>query len=273
MNYTITSRDNKFIKLIKSLNHKKYRESESKYFIEGIKIISEAIKQRIPVEDVVICPDILNKARGGIEFGETLERDEFRIHYVPENIFNDICSTETPQGVLAVISRGNYDLNNLIIKTDGFYIVLDGIQDPGNLGTIIRTADAVNADGIILSDGCTDAFSPKTLRSTMGSIFRVNVFENINLEDALQKMKRYKIKILASSLEAKKLYFEEDFGNGTAIVIGSESHGIRPAVLNLADSLIKIPMSEQIDSLNASVAAGILIYEKYRRVFEDYRLK
>lgn len=268
MNYTITSKDNKFIKMVKSLNQKKYREFEEKYFIEGIKIISEAVKQKIKLEDIIICPEVLNKVRSGAEFGESLERTGYRINYVPEKIFNEICSTETPQGILAVISQKEYDLDSLALKTNGFYIVLDGISDPGNLGTIIRTADAAGADGVFLSDGCTDVFSPKTLRATMGSVFRVNVFENINLEDMLHKMKQNGIKILAASIDAKKLYFEEDFGIGTAVVIGSEAHGIRPVVQDLADSMIRIPMSEQIDSLNASVAAGILIYERFRRTWK-----
>lgn len=251
--------------MIKSLNQKKYRESEGKYFIEGIKIVSEAIKQNISMEETFVCPEILNKVRGGKELCESLIEANLSINYIPENIFNEICSTETPQGVLAVISKPENNLNNLAFDRNGFYIVLDKVQDPGNLGTIIRTADAAGVDGMILSEGCTDVYNPKTLRSTMGSVFRVNIYENINLENALQKMKENGIKILASSINAQKYYFDEDFGNGTALVIGSEAHGISLTVQNLADSLIKIPMNEQIDSLNASVAAGILIYEKYRR--------
>lgn len=271
MIYTITSKENKLVKMIKSLNHKKYREIEGKYFIEGIKIISEAIKQNIPLRDVIVCPEILNIVRGGEEFSETLIKNGLTINYIPENIFKEMCLTQTPQGVLAVISKKENDLNDIAFKTNGFYIVLDGIQDPGNLGTIIRTADAAGADAVILSEGCTDAYSPKVLRSTMGSVFRVNIYENINLEDALKKMKERGIKILVSSLNAEKYYFDEDFGNGTALVIGSEAHGARIIVQDLADSLIKIPMNEQLDSLNASVAAGILVYEKFRRTLKNHQ--
>jgi len=114
-----------------------------------------------------------------------------------------------------------------------------------------------------------DVHSPKTLRSTMGSIFRVNIYENINLEKALAKMKEIGIRVVAASLEAEKYYYDEDFGNGTALAIGSEAHGVSSIVKNSADCLVKIPMKEQIDSLNASVAAGILIYEKYRRMLRN----
>jgi len=266
MLHTISSKDNKLIKIIKSLHQKKYRESEGKYFIEGIKIISEAIKQNIPLEEVIVCTEILNKVRGGEEVQETLGKLGLSINYVPKNIFNDICSTETPQGVLAVIAKKENDSNNMLIKPNGFYIVLDGIKDPGNLGTIIRTADAAGADGVILSQGCTDVYSPKTLRATMGSIFRTDIYENVNLEEVLTKLKKIGIRVLVSSVEAERYYFDEDFGNGTALIIGSEAHGVRTIVQNLADCLIKIPMNEKIDSLNASVAAGILIYEKFRRM-------
>lgn len=269
MLYTINSKDNKLVKMIKSLQQKKHREIEGKYFIEGIKIIAEAVKEKIHLEDVMICPEMLKKIRGGEEFYETLRRSNLSINYVPEKIFNEICSTETPQGILAVIAKNENDFNYENLKPEGFYIVLDRIQDPGNLGTVIRTADAAGVDGIILSEGCVDVHSPKTLRSTMGSIFRVNIYENINLEKALAKMKEIGIRVVAASLEAEKYYYDEDFGNGTALAIGSEAHGVSSIVKNSADCLVKIPMKEQIDSLNASVAAGILIYEKYRRMLRN----
>jgi len=269
MLYTINSRDNKLVKMIKSLQQKKYREIEGKYFIEGIKIISEAVKEKIYLEDLIICPEILNSIRGGEEFHESLKNSNLSINYVPEKIFDEICSTKTPQGILAVIAKKEDDFNYVNLKPEGFYIVLDRIQDPGNLGTVIRTADAAGVDGIILSKECVDVYSPKTLRSTMGSIFRVNIYENINLEKALAKLKEIGIRVVAASLEAEKFYYDEDFGSGTALAIGSEAHGVSPIVTGLADCLVKIPMKEQIDSLNASVAAGILIYEKYRRMIRN----
>lgn len=266
MDYTITSKQNKLIKMIKSLHQKKFRDGESKYFVEGIKIISEAIKQNIYLEDVIVCPEILNKVTGGKEINRKLVESGVRISYVPENIFNEICSTDTPQGLLAVISKRYNDLSSTFYKQEGFYIILDGIQDPGNLGTIIRTADAACADGVILSEGCADVYGPKTLRATMGSIFRVKIFENKNLPEVLTEMKNVGLKVIVSSLEADKNYFEQDFDGGVALVIGNEAHGITPEVKSKADCLIKIPMKQEMDSLNASVAAGILIYERYRKV-------
>lgn len=196
---------------------------------------------------------------------------------VSQNVLNEISDTTTPQGILAVVKMKKYSLEDIVPEENDnlcdnikenpcrHYVILDGIQDPGNMGTIIRTADAAGFNGVIVSKGCVDLYNPKVLRSTMGSVFHIPVYFSDDLAETLDKLKSRAVKIYASHLNATKNYYEVDMTRNAAIIIGSEANGISDISVEMADELIKIPMPGKAESLNASVAAGLLMYETIRQ--------
>ena len=182
--------------------------------------------------------------------------------YVTEKVYNLITDTSTPQGILAVIKKKENDKN--INYSQDLIIVLDGIQDPGNLGTILRTIDSVGLTQVIVSKNTADVYSPKVVRSTMGAIFRVNVIESESLVQTLKEIKKHKFKVLATCLETDGNFYDVDL-NKNAIIIGNEANGVSKEVLELADTKVKIPMLGKTESLNASVATGVILYEYVRQ--------
>ena len=251
----IESKENNFFKNTKKLKEKRNRKKENKYIIEGFRFVEEAIKSKAKINSIIIAENALNKA---LEYYEGLEN--FECYVFSDNLFTQICSTENPQGIAAIINMENENL-----KIDGdFFILVDRVQDPGNMGTIIRTAHAAGANGVILTKGTVDVYNDKTLRSTMGSIFKVPIIEDDN-GDFLVALKKEGFKLVASSLEGKNNFFEEDLKSKIIIAVGNEGNGISEDIENEADVLVKIPMPGNAESLNVSIAASIMIYEKIRQ--------
>ena len=176
-----------------------------------------------------------------------------------------ISDVQNPQGILAVIEKQNSE-ENIDYKED-VIVVLDGIQDPGNLGTILRTIDSVGLKQVIVSKETADAYNPKVVRSTMGAIFRVNIIESDNLIETLKNLRKHKYKVMATSLETNNNIYNVDY-NKKVIVIGNEANGVSKDILDFADEKIKIPMLGRTESLNASVATSIILYEYVRRKIE-----
>jgi TrmH family RNA methyltransferase len=264
MNLSITSKDNKLIREVKSLHQKKNRVSLGKFFIEGIKMVKEAIDHKQKIESVLVCQDVLQRVNGGPELLSQLDALNEQIVFVNETIIKYITDAQTPQGVIAVVSKRENGTSS-DFKQQGVYLLLDSIQDPGNMGTIIRTADAAGVSGIFLSKGCCDLYSPKTLRSTMGSIFRVKIYDNQDLIDISKKMQKNGIKIVATTIAAKQNHYEVEYDSQVGVIIGNEANGITQELIDIADYKVKIPMVGNIESLNASVAAGILLFEILRK--------
>ena len=256
----ITSKDNEIIKSIKKLKEKKYRDQESKFIVEGIKMVQEAIEENTRIFKIVVCEDCLNNG--------TLKQDllyEIAKHdciYVSEKVFQTITDVENPQGILAVIEKENSDLT--ISYDEDVIVALDGIQDPGNLGTILRTLDSVNLKQIILSEKTVDVYSPKVVRSTMGAIYRVNIIKCKKIVETLKNLKKHKYEIVATSLQTENLIYNFDYKK-KVIVIGNESNGVSKEVLNIVDRMVKIPMLGKTESLNAAVATGVILYEYVRK--------
>ena len=182
--------------------------------------------------------------------------------YVTEKVFSGITDVTNPQGILAVIGK-NTDINE-IDYNQNLFLVLDNIQDPGNMGTILRTADSVNLKQIIVAKGTADCYNPKVVRSTMGAIFRVKVIECEDLKKVLKEMKKRKIKVYATDLQTDKSIYDVDYQK-SAIIIGNEANGVSRDILELADEKIRIPMIGKTESLNAAVATGIILYEAIRK--------
>ncbi|MCR5774534.1 MAG: RNA methyltransferase [Lachnospiraceae bacterium] len=173
--------------------------------------------------------------------------------------FARLADTRHPQGILAVVKQKHYELKDL---TGGsLYIILETIQDPGNLGTIIRTAEAAGVSAVIMNKGCVDIYSPKVVRSTMGSIFRVPFIYSDDLTGTIRQLKEDGIVIYAADLSGTDMY-ETAFSERKAYVIGNEANGVSSDMISLADRIVKIPMEGQVDSLNAAVSAAVLMYRR-----------
>jgi len=255
----ITSKDNEIIKNVRKLKEKKYRDLNNEYIVEGVKMIKEAILEEAKIKLIVVCEDNANS--GAIDKKLLYEIAKYECIYVSKKVFDLISDVQTPQGMLAVIEKENSE--DKIDYTEDVIVVLDGIQDPGNLGTILRTIDSVGLKQVIVSKETADSYNPKVVRSTMGAIFRVKVIESNNLLDTLKNMKKHKYKIMATSLETDNSIYDVDY-NKKVIVIGNEANGVEKEILDYADEKIKIPMLGKTESLNASVATAVILYEYVR---------
>jgi len=255
----ITSKDNEIIKNVRKLKEKKYRDLNNEYIVEGVKMIKEAILEEAKIKLIVVCEDNANS--GAIDKKLLYEIAKYECIYVSKKVFDLISDVQTPQGMLAVIEKENSE--DKIDYTEDVIVVLDGIQDPGNLGTILRTIDSCGLKQVIVSKETADSYNPKVVRSTMGAIFRVKVIESHSLLDTLKNMKKHKYKIMATSLETDHSIYDVEY-NKKVIVIGNEANGVEKEILDYADEKIKIPMLGKTESLNASVATAVILYEYVR---------
>lgn len=256
----ITSKENETVKIIKKLKDKKYRDETGLYIIEGIKMLEEAIEEKARIRKIIICEECLKA--GDLEQKVLYEIAKYNCIYVNSKVFNSLTEVVAPQGIMAVIEKPNKDIK---IKYDqDIILALDGIQDPGNLGTILRTADSVNLKQIIVTKNTADSYNPKVVRSTMGAILRIKIIETDDLAKTLKEAKKNKFKIVATSLDTNNSIYDIDY-NKKVIVIGNEANGVSKEIQELADNKVKIPMLGKTESLNASVATGIILYEYVRQ--------
>ncbi len=242
----ITSKDNEQIKLIKKLKEKKYRDETNQYMVEGIKLVKEAISENAKIKMIVICEDceevnLKTENHENTKMDQTLlyEVAKYECIYVTKKIFSLLSEVQTPQGILAVVEKG--DNHEQIDYTEDMILVLDGIQDPGNLGTILRTADSANLKQIILSEEVADPYNPKVVRSTMGAIFRMNIIRSNNLVETLKTIKKHKYEVVVTALDTNNSIYDINY-HKKLIVIGNEANGVSKEVQALADKKVKIPM-------------------------------
>lgn len=299
----ISSKDNEIVKEIRKLKEKKYRKN--KFIVEGIKMLEEAISENASIDLIVIregmdlsnlISNILykNDADSGVKSKNIIDAiSKIKSITVTEKVFDTLTDVVSPQGVLAVINKRENGIinqateNNNAFKigdkiketenvkidtTTDYILALDGIQDPGNLGTIIRTADSANLKQIIVSKNTVDAYSPKVIRSTMGAIYRVNIIEVENLEWTLKDLQKVGFKVVVTSLDTNNSIYDISY-NKSIVVIGNEANGVSKEVQELANERVKIPMLGKTESLNAAVATGIMIYEYVRRKNETSSTK
>ena len=255
----ITSKDNETIKHIRKLKEKKYRDEYGEYIVEGIKLINEAIKEKADVKTIIVCDNCDKEA---INQNSMYEVAKQNCIYVDEKVFNTITEVKNPQGILAVIGKESKE-KEINYKED-IIVILDDIQDPGNLGTILRTVDSVGLSQIIVSKKSGGIYNSKVVRSTMGAIFRLNVIESENLNSTIKEIKKRKFNIISTSLNTDKSLYDITL-NKSVIVIGNEANGVSKEIQDLSDIKIKIPMLGKTESLNASVATGVVLYEYVRQ--------
>ncbi|KAB3529812.1 TrmH family RNA methyltransferase [Alkaliphilus serpentinus] len=256
----ITSEGNPIIKSINGLKLKKNRQRQQQFVVEGVRMLEEAIRNGVNLEMVLYSQGLL-KVNGGPQLLTRLS-DNFLIYKVDDKLMDKLSDTENPQGILAVASIKSIDIEKLFNKDNLFIVTLDRIQDPGNMGTIIRTAEGAGADCVILTKGSVDPYNSKALRASMGAIFHIPVIQWEDDEaELISTLKEKKIKLIASDVDTKTLYLDIDYSNRFAIAIGNEANGISKRILEEADERIKIPIYGKIESFNASIAAAILIYK------------
>ena len=246
----ISSKENSIIKEVKKLKEKKYRKD--KYIIEGFKMVEEAIQEKIRIDLIVISEAFYNT---NLYISKMI--NDYNYVIVSNNVFKELADVKTPQGIMAVVYKNlkqNIDINT------NYIMILDDVQDPGNIGTIIRTLDSANIKQLVVSRGTVDSYSPKVVRSTMGAIFRVNVIEVENLKETLAELKQKGFKIVSTSLQTDKSIYDINYDK-KVVVIGNEANGVSREIQDNSDIKVKIPMLGKTESLNASVAASIMIYE------------
>lgn len=237
------------------------RRSAGIYLVEGFKMYEEAPEGDI--QEVYISEEALKKAGDNALLREKLNRTGYET--VSSEVFRKMSDTQTPQGILCVLKRPQYELGKLLAAKAPLFVVLENLQDPGNLGTIVRTGEGAGVTGIIMSSDTVDIYNPKTIRATMGSIFRVPFLYSEDLGKTVQELRRNGIRTYAAHLAGKKNYDGFSYREGCAFLIGNEGNGLSRALADQADDYLKIPMEGRVESLNAAVTASLLMYEVHRQ--------
>jgi TrmH family RNA methyltransferase len=257
--------NNPQVKYVRRLANHHFRDKEKKFLIEGLRFVEEAINSTWPVEMLVYSKKIMDNPRAE----HLLKTAGFRnvsLLEMEEKDFGELAETATPQGIIAVATQRGQSLEDL--KTgDGpaLLVLVDGVQDPGNLGAIVRSADAAGAGGVILLKGTADIYNPKALRATMGSIFHLPVIQGVSAQDILFYLKQRGIKTVAGDPHGSRLLFEIDLKVPCALVAGSEAGGIGENLKENVDDLARIPMPGRAESLNVAISASIMLYEALRQ--------
>ncbi len=258
----ITSTSNQKVRQVVQWQTKgKERRKDDIFLAEGFKMLEEAPADWI--SEIYLSVDCLSKA----EKNQVLWEKILRIGYetVSEEVFRKMSDTQTPQGVLTVLKRPKYRLEELLTQDNPLFVVLEDLQDPGNLGTIVRTGEGAGITGVILSVGTVDIFNPKVIRATMGSIYRVPFVYVDNVAAAIGMLQEKGIHTYAAHLKGEKYYNSFSYRKPSAFLIGNEGNGLKKETADMAEHYLKIPMEGQVESLNAAIATALLMYEAHRQ--------
>ena len=255
----IKSKDNKTVKYIsKLISNTKFRKEESRFVIEGTRLCEDAVKSGACVETLVYSASVFDKYNGIIS---RISDIADKTVCVDDRIFCALSDTKTPQGVLCVVKTlDKQHYFDKIIK-NGVIVALDNIQDPSNLGTILRSADALGVDGVVLSSGCCDVHSPKVVRGSMGAVFRIPFCVVDNLPEFINNFNNTGVSYACVLDDTAVTVFEADFSKPVLSVIGNEGNGVSKNVIEACNSKLYIPMHNNAESLNAAVAASIIMWE------------
>ena len=254
----ITSASNQRVKNLMNLIQKaKARREQDVFITEGIKMFLEADLEKI--KEIYVSQSFYEKGMAK----EKLEKCDYEV--LSDDLLKKVSDTQTPQGVLCVMKQYHYELKDLFQKENPLFLILEDIQDPGNLGTMVRTAEGAGVDGIIMTKGTVDIYNPKTIRSTMGSIYRMPFLYTEDILTVMKQLQEKDVKLYAAHLKGNQYYHQLDFKGGTAFLIGNEGNGLKEETARAADVYMKIPMQGQVESLNAAVASVILMYEAARQ--------
>lgn len=248
------------LKELLKLKTQKGRKIQQRFLIEGVRLCEEMANSNWEAESVLFTSSFQNSANGK-KLLQKFERKNVKTIPVKDEIIKKLSDTVTPQGIIAVIKIKEFRLNELWSESSNIILALDAIRDPGNVGTLIRTADAFGIDGVILSSDTVELYNPKVVRSTMGSIFHLPIFDDVDLEKTIPQLKRQNFKIYGTNIREGKNLETFDYSEKICLLIGNEAEGLNKNLLDLSDEIIRIPIFGRAESLNASVAGGILLYE------------
>ena len=260
----ITSTGNGRVKqLVQWQKKRKERDKEGIFLVEGLRMYVEAPRDR--VREIYVSESFYKRKK------EELNLDEWgkKMEILSDHVYEHVSDTMTPQGVLLVMEQNRYRLEDMIDrKKDGknpFLMVLDNLQDPGNLGTILRAGEAAGVTGVILSRDCVDIYNPKVIRSTMGSIYRMPFVYVDDLTEIVKRLNENDIHTYAAHLDGRNSYDKENYKTGTAFLIGNKGNGLRQETADAAEIYVKIPMCGEVESLNAAIASSVLMFEAARQ--------
>lgn len=265
----ITSKSNEKVKYIKSLNEKKFRQKYGAFYLEGLKVVMEVIDMRkaIDIEFIAYSKSILKNVRNADSLLNLLEKERnIQIVELEENVFKSVVDTINPQGVLVVIKMPKIEEKDILEDRNENILIIDKVQDSGNLGTIIRSCDAFDVKNIVCINGTADVYSNKVTRSTMGSILRTKILylDGEEVINFIKKLKNKNYQIIATSLNTNNTIESISFSERSAIIVGNEANGVSQELINAATIVAKIPMEKSTDSLNVGIATGILLYNQYK---------
>jgi len=259
MHFKITSTQNPKIKSLIALEKPRERRRQQLFLIEGKKEIELALEAGYKIGNIFFCDEVLSAT----DIPQELRTDKLLIP-VSKEVFDKLAVRESTGGMIAVAEQKTHQLTNIRLKKTPLVLVLEGVEKPGNLGAILRTADAAGADAVIICDPHTDFYNPNVIRSSVGCVF-TNQLGAATSSETIEWLKQHNIKIFCTSLQAAKPYVQIDFTQSCAIVMGTESTGLSAAWTDEADANIIIPMQGRIDSMNVSNAAAVVVFEALRQ--------
>lgn len=259
----ISSRDNSLLRQVRAVRDGKIDEL---IFIEGLRLCEEAHRSDLEIEAVVVSEELLRKERAAAAI-EELSRVSKRVASVSEKLLESVSYTKTPQGIIVLAQRPESSEQRLAksLNATSLLVVLHQINNPINVGAVLRTAEAAGATGVITTSNTSDPFSPKSLRGAMGSAFRLPIWSGITFVEMVEWCRGRGIVVVCADAEASTSYTEIDWSGPTALVLGPESTGFTPEELESAEQRVRIPMKGAAESLNVSVAAGVLLFEAARK--------
>lgn len=258
----ITSTANAKVKHLANLRKKrKLRDEEGVFLVEGIRMFRETPKRLL--KEVYASESFYKKEKRMTD--EAIEGSGAHLLILSDTVFGYVSDTKTPQGILCVVEQLDYNLEEASAGRTAHMIVLNRLQDPGNLGTILRTAEGAGVTGVLLDQECVDIYNPKTIRSTMGSIYRMPFYYSQDLKKDIGRLKGKGICIYAAHLNGRQDYDEADYTKPCAFLIGNEGNGLDEEIAQLADTYIRIPMEGRTESLNAAIASSVLMFEAARQ--------
>jgi TrmH family RNA methyltransferase len=261
----ITSKSNSQVREIRLLKEARHRHARGEYFAEGVRLVEEVLSQALPVKKVVHSPRLEETPRGTalLSLVRTRISTAERL-YVSDEVMGSISDARSHQGILAVLGKSEYTWED-IEKKDGVILLLPGLQDPGNLGAIFRVAEAGGGAGLVLSPQCTDPYSPKAVRASMGSLFRLPFLTPQDFHGCLGVLRSKGYRLWAAAARGETSLWEADLARRTAVLFGQEGTGLPEDLIRAADGLLSIPMAPVAESLNVAMAAGLVVYEAFRQ--------
>ncbi len=265
----IEAKTNAFYKEVKKLNKKKYRDLNKQYIAEGPNLVLEAINRELDIDSIIVREeDISNEEISSLVNLFKNKYTDGKLFLFSETLFKDIADTVTAQGILAVIDKNDFNKDSFVKEIREHkknVLVLDRLQDPGNIGAIIRTAVGVGYGAVISVKGTADIYAPKVIRASAGAAFSIPIYFSESAEEVVEILKCADREIVTTGFETSTFYYDVDFKENKALVLGNEGNGVSREFFENSDFIVKIPMENKLESLNAAVAAGVIMYESVRK--------